>query len=383
MKLIIRLLLGVAVGVLLGLYGPDILIQLLVTLKMLFGRFLSFTVPLIILFFVTSGIGSLHKGSGRILGSTVFLSYLSTIGAGLVAYCAAVGVLPSVMPSVTANLDGAKEIMPLVEINLVPLMDISTALVLAFMFGMGISATQSKTLLKAVEQGKCIIELVLMNAIIPLLPFYICGVFAEMGATGTAFKTLKTFAWVMALAVALHWVWLLIMFTMAGSIARKNPLSMLRTMLPAYMTALGTLSSAATIPVTVNCVRKLNVNAHVVDFTVPLCATIHLSGSATTLTVCTIAVVFLNTGVLPEFAQFVPFLATLGVIMVAAPGTPGGGVMASLGLLTSMMGFGDSAIAMMIALYLAQDGFGTACNVMGDGAIAVIIDTVSQGRWRS
>ncbi|CAM3709844.1 dicarboxylate/amino acid:cation symporter [Parendozoicomonas haliclonae] len=382
MKLIIRLVLGVAAGILAGLYGPEFLIKLLVTFKTAFGQFLGFTVPLIILFYITSGIGSLTKGSGRILGVTLLLAYLSTICAGLVAYTVSSGLLPDLVPKLAANLDSGEEILPWLVIELAPLMDVGTALVLAFMFGMGISITHGKALLKATEQGKYIIELVLVNVIIPLLPFYICGVFAEMGASGTVFRTLETFAWVLGVAIVLHWVWLLVMFSIAGGMARKNPISMIKTMLPSYMTAIGTLSSAATIPVTVDCVRKLKVNNHVVDFTVPLCATIHLAGSATTLTVCTIAVAFLETNQIPTPAQFIPFLLTLGVAMVAAPGIPGGAVMASLGLLSSMMGFDSSAIAMMIALYLAQDSFGTACNVTGDGAIATVVGVVSEGRWQ-
>ena len=382
MKLITRLVLGVIAGILAGLYAPDILITLLVTFKTAFGQFLGFTVPLIILFYVTSGIGSLNKGSGRILGITLLLAYLSTIGAGFVAYGVSSGLLPGLVPALETSLQGGKEILPWLRIELMPLMDVGTALVLAFMFGMGISITHAKELLKMTEQGKYIIELVLVNVIIPLLPFYICGVFAEMGATGTVFRTLETFAWVLGLAIILHWFWLVVMFVTAGSISRKNPVIMIKTMLPSYMTAIGTLSSAATIPVTVDCVRKLKVNNHVVDFTVPLCATIHLAGSAITLTVCTIAVVYLETSQIPSPAQFTPFLLTLGVAMVAAPGIPGGAVMASLGLLSSMMGFGDSAIALMIALYLAQDSFGTACNVAGDGAIASIVGVMSQGRWQ-
>ncbi len=382
MKLILRLLLGVLAGTLIGVYGSVEIVRLLVTVKGLFGQLLAFTVPLIILFFVTSGIGSMHKGSGRLLGVTVTISYLSTIGAGFLAYGASALVIPEVLPAIATISTEVSEITPWFQITVSPVMDVMTALVLAFVFGLGISSTGASSLLKATEQGKIIIEMLLANIIIPLLPFYIACVFADMGASGTVFHTMKAFIWVLGLAIVLHWTWLLILFSTTGALVAKNPLTMLHTMLPSYMAALGTLSSAAAIPVTIECTNRLGVNRHVTDFTVPLCANIHLSGSVTTLTVCTIAVYMLGGGGIPQPAQFIPFLLTLGIAMVAAPGIPGGGVMTALGLLTSMMGFDDSGLALMIALYLAQDSFGTACNVAGDGAISTLTNAISEGRWR-
>ncbi|WP_281647105.1 dicarboxylate/amino acid:cation symporter [Parendozoicomonas sp. Alg238-R29] len=383
MKLIIRLLLGIIIGVFVGLYAPEVVTKVLVTFKGVFGEFLNFTVPLLILFYVMSGIGSMQKGSGRLLGVTLFFSYASTIVAGVLAYLVAVEILPVLVGSSTSSLDQGATITPWVSIDLPPLMGVATALVTAFMFGMGISVTRSKELLKLVDQSRDVVELVLLRLIIPGLPYYICAVFAEMGASGTVFSTIKTFAWVLGLVITLHWVWLLILFTMVGAGTGRNPLSMMRTMLPSYITAVGTLSSAAAIPVTVDCARKLRINAHVVDFAVPLCATIHISGSAITLTVCASAVMMMSASGIVGFGTFFPFLITLGVALVAAPGIPGGAVMASIGLLVSMLGFDDSAVALMIALYLAQDSFGTACNVMGDGAIATIVDHIGADRWDS
>ena len=251
------------------------------------------------------------------------------------------------------------------------------------MFGMGISVTHSRELLKLVDHSRNVIELVLLNVIIPGLPFYICAVFAEMGATGTAFDTMSTFAWVLALALLLHWTWLIVMFVVAGASTGRSPFNMLRVMFPSYITAVGTLSSAATIPVTVSCARRLKVNAHVVDFSIPLCATIHLSGSAITLMVCVTAVMLLEGAGVVALMDILPFLLTLGVALVAAPGIPGGAVMASIGLLVSMLGFDENAVALMIALYLAQDSFGTACNVTGDGAIAAIVEQLGDNRFPS
>ena len=381
-KLIFRLVIGILAGVLLGLYGPLEVTKLLVTFKVIFGQFLSFVVPLIILFYVMSGIGNMQKGSGRMLGVTVFLSYLSTVAAGVLAFMVAAELVPMIVPASMSGVASGLQIQPWMKVDLPPLLEVTTALVIAFIFGIGMSVIRAKELLKATDQARDIVELVLCRLIIPVLPLYICTVFAEMGASGTVFATLETFVWVLGLAIVLHWLWLVIMFTVAGFSTGRNPLVMLKTMLPSYVTAVGTLSSAATIPVTVDCARKLRLNTHVVDFAVPLCATIHLSGSAITLTVCTVAVVMLSNFAVLDIATFLPFLMTLGVALVAAPGIPGGAVMASLGLLASMLGFDDSAIALMIALYLAQDSFGTACNVTGDGAIATIVDTVGSGRWK-
>ena len=381
MKLIIRLVLGIVAGVLIGLFLPEVVIKTLVTFKGIFGEFLNFTVPLIILFYVMSGIGSMQKGSGRMLGVTLFFSYVSTIIAGVFAFLVAGEILPVLVDASTEKVAQGAIITPWVTIDLPPVVGVATALVTAFMFGMGMSVTRSKELLKLTDHARDIVELVLLKVILPGLPLYICSVFAEMGASGTVFATLSTFAWVLGMAIALHWVWLLILFSIVGAGTGRNPLSMMRSMLPSYITAVGTLSSAATIPVTVDCARKMRLNAHVVNFAIPLCATIHLSGSAITLTVCASAVMLMSATGLVSLGVFLPFLMTLGVALVAAPGIPGGAVMASIGLLVSMLGFDDSAMALMIALYLAQDSFGTACNVTGDGAIATVVDHIGADRW--
>ena len=384
MKLIIRLLIGMILGLVLGSMGPQSLLPWLVTGRALFSTFLNFIIPLVILFYVMSGIATLQKGSGRVLGLTVGLAYISTLGAGLLTFFAASELLPSMIHVASTELDAATtEIHPLFNLSIPPLLEVPSALLAAFLFGLGISSTRSTHLAQSVDQLRAVIERILLKALIPALPVYIACVFAEMAASGSAFQTLEAFIWVLGLAVILHWIWLFILYSITGSIVRKNPLTMLRTMLPAYFTALGTLSSAATIPVTVDSARNLKLNRHVVDFVVPLGATIHLCGSAITLTTCALAVMLITSGTALELSSFLPFLLALGVTMIAAPGIPGGGVMASVGLLTSMLGFGDAAIALMITLYLAQDGFGTACNVTGDGAIASLVNAAGSDRWRS
>lgn len=377
MKLIAKLIAGIITGILIGLYFPTWVSQLLLTFKGLFGQLLFFTVPLLILFFITSGIANLPKNSGSLLSKTIGIAYLSTIIAGVVAFFAASIVVPWLTSSgQTMATASATVLEPFITMNIPPVISVMSALVLAFIFGLGIAATGAKQLQQISDQGRDVIERLLNKVIIPLLPVYIAGVFAEMAAAGTVFTTLKTFAIVLALAVVLHWVYLTTMFFIAGMKSGQLPFALLRNMLPAYFTALGTMSSAATIPVTLKAVKNNKVNDDVANFTVPLCATIHLAGSTITIVSCAVAVMVLHNALeIPSLLTMLPFILTLGVVMLAAPGVPGGAVMSAVGLLGSMLGFGETAIALMIALYMAQDSFGTACNVTGDGAIAILVDS--------
>lgn len=377
MKLIAKLIAGIIAGILIGLYLPTWTSQLLLTFKGLFGQLLFFTVPLLILFFITSGIANLPKNSGSLLGKTVGIAYMSTIIAGIVAFFAASIVVPWLTTAgQTMSTASATVIEPFITMNIPPVISVMSALVLAFIFGLGIAATGAKQLQQISDQGRDVIERLLSKVIIPLLPVYIAGVFAEMAVAGTVFNTLKTFGIVLALAVVLHWIYLTTMFFIAGMKSGQLPFALLRNMLPAYFTALGTMSSAATIPVTLKAVKDNKVNEDVANFTVPLCATIHLAGSTITIVSCAVAVMVLHNALeIPSFLTMLPFILTLGVVMLAAPGVPGGAVMSAVGLLGSMLGFGESAVALMIALYMAQDSFGTACNVTGDGAIAILVDS--------
>ncbi|MCC5856125.1 MAG: dicarboxylate/amino acid:cation symporter [Idiomarina sp.] len=376
MTLIIKLIAGIVLGSLLGLFAPDWIVQLLLTFKELFGELLFFVIPLLILFFITSGIAGLPRNSGRLLGRTLGIAYASTIIAGIIAFFAAALIVPmlaSESREVTQAMSNG--LSPFITLNIPPVFNVMTALALAFIFGLGIAATQAKTLHELSDQGRDIIKALLVKIIIPLLPIYIAGVFAEMAAAGTVFTTLKTFGVILVLAIALHWLYIVGMFVIAGLKAGKSPVTLIRNMLPAYFTALGTMSSAATIPVTLQSVKNNGVNEDVANFTVPLCATTHLAGSTITIVSCTVAVMVLhNALVIPSFMTMLPFILMLGVVMLAAPGVPGGAVMSAVGLLGSMLGFGETAVALMIALYMAQDSFGTACNVTGDGAISVLVD---------
>jgi Na+/H+-dicarboxylate symporter len=375
-KLIVKLIAGIVAGVLVGLFAPEWITRLLVTFKGLFGQLLFFTVPLLILFYITAGIAGLPRNSGALLGRTLATAYGSTLLAGLLAFAVASLVVPLLSGSAAAAEAVSHGVLePFIELEIPPLLGIMTALTTAFVFGLGIAATGADVLKKVFDQGRDVIEKLLVTVIIPLLPFYIAGIFADLAAAGTVFRTLATFGVVLALAVSLHWVWIAVLFTIAGLKAGASPLGLIRNMLPAYFTALGTMSSAATIPVTLQSARSNNVREHIADFTVPLCATVHLSGSTITIVSCAIAVTVLQEGLgMPGLFEILPFIMMLGVVMMAAPGVPGGAVMAAVGLLGSMLGFGETAVALMIALYMAQDSFGTACNVTGDGAIALLVD---------
>ncbi|EAS42310.1 dicarboxylate/amino acid:cation symporter [Photobacterium profundum] len=379
MKLILKLISGILVGILLGFFAPDSIIRTLLTIKQLGGQLIGFTIPLIILFYITSGIASLPKNSGSLLGKTVALSYGSTIIAGSLAFLVASVVIAGLPESTVTVASSSDKLTSFLTLEIPPLFGVMTALATAFLFGLGISITDSQNLRKIADEGRNVIDLLLAKVIIPFLPLYIAGVFAEMSAEGTVFTTLKTFGVVLTLAIIMHWVWITIQYTITGLVLRQSPIKLIKNMLPAYFTAVGTMSSAATIPVTLRQTKKNGVDDSIANFTIPLCATIHLSGSTITLVTCSTAVMALSQHIaIPSLIEMLPFIMMLGITMIAAPGAPGGAVMAALGLMASMLGFGEAELALMIALYMAQDSFGTACNITGDGAIALWVNKFSK-----
>ncbi|WP_280769263.1 dicarboxylate/amino acid:cation symporter [Salipaludibacillus daqingensis] len=374
MKLILKLVTGILLGVILGLVGFEWMIRALLTFKDVFGQFIGFMIPLIILFFIASGVSKLGNESGKLVGMTVGTAYLSTLLAGIVAFFVATIVMPMIASDGAVPEEGAG-LQGYFSFEIEPLMGVITALVFAFLFGIGMAKLQSEFLIRVFDEGKSIVELVITKIIIPLLPFYIAGIFAELAAEGTVFDTLQVFGIVLVVAIVTHWVWLSVQYVVAGSLVGRNPMTLLKTMLPAYFTALGTMSSAATIPVTLKQAKQNGVREEVANFSVPLSATIHLSGSVITIVSCSVAVMSVLDGyTVPNFFTMLPVIAMLGVIMIAAPGVPGGAIMAAIGILTSMLGFSEAAVGLMIALYMAQDSFGTAANVTGDGAIALAVD---------
>jgi len=370
-----KIAIAILLGILLGKWLPLPCVRVFVTFNALFGQFLSFIIPLVIIGLVTPAIGDIGKGAGKMLIATVAIAYFDTLLAGMLAYGTGILAFPSLITSAMKSraASGGCEIAPFFSINIPAMCDVMSALVFAFLVGLGIAyAKKAETLRNAASEFKDLMEKAIAKAIIPFLPIYIFGIFLMMTSNGSAFRMLYTFAKVIAVIFALHIVILIYEFAIAGVLARRNPVKLLWTMLPAYMTALGTSSSAATIPVTLAQAKKNGVPDEIAGFTVPLCATIHLSGSMMKITACALAICMLE-GIPYGSVTFMKFIALLGVMMVAAPGVPGGAIMAALAPLGAILGLSSENQALMIALYIAMDSFGTACNVTGDGAIAIVV----------
>ncbi|GAB6182042.1 dicarboxylate/amino acid:cation symporter [Desulfotomaculum defluvii] len=385
MGLLTRLVIGLAFGIFVGYFSKEILqfdalVRLLATFNSIFGGFLSYVIPLIIIGFVAPGIAELGKGAGKLLGITTLLAYASTVIAGTLAFLVGTGLLPRIVNAVGGQASNPEEalVKGFFQVDMPPIMGVMTALITAFLFGLGMAYIKSKSLYQVTKDFQEIIEKVIQSVIIPLLPIHIAGIFANMTYAGEVVRIMTIFGWVFAIIILTHLAMLLFQYTVAGAATGKNPFRALRNMVPAYLTAIGTQSSAATIPVTLRSAKNNGVSEGVADFAVPLCATIHLSGSTITLTLCAMAVMMMS-GLNPIFSMMFPFVLMLGVTMVAAPGVPGGAVMAALGLLQTMLGFNEAQLGLMIALYLTQDSFGTACNVTGDGAIALLADRFARG----
>ncbi|MCM3128047.1 MULTISPECIES: dicarboxylate/amino acid:cation symporter [unclassified Paenibacillus] len=376
-KILIAILLGIAVGS----FSPEWLVAGLATFSGLFGNFLGFAIPLIIIGFIAPGIGELGRGAGRLLGLTTGLAYVSSIIGGLLAFLAATLLYPYILEagSLTQSFSNPEEALlaPYFTVDMPPVFGVMTALLLAFTLGLGAAVIKGQALQNVMVDFRAIVEKLIASVIIPLLPYHIFCVFANLTYGGQVTMILSVFVKVFVMIIVLHILYLVIQYTVAGQIGRKNPFTLLKNMIPAYFTAIGTQSSAATIPVTLRQTKLNGVKGKVADFVIPLCATIHLSGSTITLVSCSMAVMVL-TGMPITFGSMFPFILMLGVTMVAAPGVPGGAVMAALGLLESMLGFDTTLTSLMIALYIAQDSFGTATNVTGDGAIAIITDRMSK-----
>lgn len=374
-----KILIAIALGIGIGLISPAWLVRIFLTFNGIFSQFLGFAVPLIIVGLVTVAIADIGKGAGKMLLLTVLIAYGSTVIAGTISYLTGVTLFPSMIdPGASIQtLDSAREVLPFFSVQIPPLMNVMTALVLAFMLGLGLSTLENDTLKKAAHDFEAIIIKTIKAAIIPLLPLYIFGIFLNMTYAGEVFSVLTVFIKIIGIIFLIHIGILILQFCIAGGFARKNPLRLLLNMMPAYFTALGTQSSAATIPVTLEQTLKNGVSEDVAGFTIPLCATIHMSGSMLKIVACALAIMIMR-GMPYDFGMFFGFICMLAITMVAAPGVPGGAIMAALGVLQAMLGFDQEAQALMIALYIAMDSFGTACNVTGDGAIAIIIDKIKK-----
>jgi Na+/H+-dicarboxylate symporter len=378
-----KVVLAIGLGIVFGQFLPESIARAFVTFNSLFGEFLKFVIPLIICGLVVPAISDLGKGAGKLLALTAAIAYGSTLFSGFFTFLSGMAALPQIIvPNAELSaMQNPEEMMlqPYFTVRMPPAMDVMTALLLAFVLGIGLTLIKGTTLQNAFAEFRDIIVRLIESIIIPLLPLHIFGLFLNMTLGGQVATILLMFLKVILFIFALHILLLLVQFTVAGIAGRKNPLKLLRNMMPAYATALGTQSSAATIPVTLQQTLKNGVRESIAVFVIPLCATIHLAGSTMKIVACAMAIM-LMTDVPISYADFSGFICMLGITMVAAPGVPGGAIMAAAGVLESMLGFDETLQALMIALYIAMDSFGTACNVTGDGAIAVIINRISEGK---
>lgn len=385
--LVPKLIIAIIVGILFGQFLPEGFCRFVVTLSGFFSTFLKFVIPLMILAYVTMGIADLSQGAGKLLLITVALAYGSTLIAGSASYLVSSSLFPHFMSEgaldqIAATADAS--LTPFFSITLEPVMDTLSAVALAFVMGLCLSSMRGKEMGNSLYNGMSdfskIIDKVLHTIIIPLLPLYICGTFTDMTISGKTFAILSILWKVFLVVIIMHLICITIQFVIAGTVSKKNPFTLIKNQIPGYTTALGTQSSAATIPVNLECAKKDGVCEQIRNFVVPLCANIHMAGSMITITACATAVCLMNQ--LPiSLGIIVPFIMTLGVAMVASPGAPGGSIMTALPFLYMVFGAeagdpGGAICAIMVALYITQDSFGTACNVSGDNAIGVIVDTI-------
>ena len=370
-----RILIAIVLGIAVGYISPDWLARIMATFNSIFSQFLGFMIPMIIVGFVAPAIADIGGRAGKLLVATALLAYIATFFAGLLSYFTGTLTFPSLIGGEEgiALTESTAPILPFFTIEMPPLMTVMTALVLAFMLGLGMAFLQGKSLRKGFEEFRDIVSKTIDAAILPLLPIYIFGIFLNMTLEGQVGMILKCFMKIIVVIFILHVFILVLQYCIASLFSRQNPFKMLRTMLPAYFTALGTQSSAATIPVTLRQAIKMGVSEDIAGFVIPLCATIHMSGSTLKIVACALTLMIMHNQP-HDLGLFCHFIGMLGITIIAAPGIPGGAIMASIGLLQSILGFDEQMVALMIALYIAMDSFGTACNVTGDGALAAIID---------
>lgn len=382
-----KLLLGILIGILIGSLGNlfnvsdapafRLVIEISATFTSLFSTFLQFLIPLLIVSFVAVGLADLGQKANKLFLVTLLLAYCSTVLAGLLAYFFGYAVLPQWISPISSMNTSGTAFSPLFTISVDPVFGVMTALILAFVLGIGLANIKGERLLGCLKDLQQIITLTLKKIIIPLIPVYIATQFAGIAASGELFSTIKMFVMLFVMILAFQWVYLLVQFGIASLLTRENQFRKIKNMIPAYFTALGTQSSAATIPVNLECAYRNKITKDVADFCIPLCATIHLAGDTVCLVLGTMGIM-LASGMSPDFGLYLPFILMLGVTMVAAPGVPGGGVMAAIGIIGSMLGFTESMQSLIISLHFSQDSFGTATNIMGDQAIAFVVDAVDQ-----
>jgi Na+/H+-dicarboxylate symporter len=370
-----KVVISIVIGALLGLVLPDVVIRIFKTFNVLFAQLLKFIVPLLVLGLVTPSIANLGRGAGKMLLSVVVIAYVSTVLASLFSYGISSTILPSYLSPGELSAEGVseKEFLPYIDLKIPPICDVMTSIVLSCVIGIGIIFTDSKGLKRGFDEFEKIVKLTIEKVIIPGLPIYIFTMICEMSARGVINVVLGTGFKVILTGVVLSIVYLVIQYCIAGLIARKNPFKLLWNILPAYLTGFSICSSSACIPVTYDCTLKNGVRKDIADFVIPLCATVHMCGSAIKLTVTSVAIAYMF-GQPIGFGLFLQFALMQAIAAVAAPGVMGGVLMASIGIIGTILGFSDTMTTLVMTLYLALDGYGPAANVSGDGAIAVIID---------
>ena len=381
LPLLARIIIAIALGIGLGLVLPLPIVRVFVTFNSIFSQFIQFLIPLIISGLIAPAISDIGKSAGKLLLLTTIIAYGDTVLSGYLSYFTSSNIFPLLINHGQAveKIAEVKSLEPFFTINIPALVDVMSALVTAFTVGLGIAFFGSNTLKAGFDEFKDIVAKTIEVALIPLLPIYIFGIFLEMSHTGQAWHVLNVFIAIIGVIFAMHIFLLILQYCIAGLVTHRNPFKLLWNMFPAYFTALGTSSSAVTIPVTLKHTLKNGVSEGIAGFVVPLCATIHLSGSCLKIVACSVALM-LMTGMPFDLGMFTGFIFMLGVMMVAAPGVPGGAIMAALGVIQSILGFDAQQQALMIALYITMDSFGTACNVTGDGAIALVIDKINGGK---
>ncbi|GAB3813365.1 dicarboxylate/amino acid:cation symporter [Tessaracoccus terricola] len=377
--LLVWVVVAITLGIALGSFMPEFVVRLFITFNGLFGNFLGFIIPLLIVGLITPAIDELGKGAGKWLAVTAGIAYLSTILAGLLSW----GTSMIAWPSLLAGKDISELADPesglataYFTVEMPPMFEVMTALVFAFVVGIALTAFDAPALHQVFADFREVINVVISKVIVPLLPLYIFGIFLNMTFAGQIWEVITAFFWVVVVVFALTVAYIVFQYAVAGAIVRKNPFAMIRAMLPAYATALGTSSSAATIPVTLRSAIKAGVSENIAAFVIPLCATIHLAGSTIKITGFALAIMFMF-GMEVNAGVFLGLIFLLGIAMVAAPGVPGGAIVTAAGLLQSQLGFSPEQVGLMIATYIAIDSVGTAANVTGDGAIAAIVDKLA------
>ena len=375
-SLIVKLILGVVVGLIVGLYCNETVIGVVQSIKFILGQLINFTVPLIILGFIAPAITKMKSNASKMLGVMLLLAYTSSVGAAFFSMIAGYSLIPKL--NIISTVEGLKELPKMIfRVEIPPVFSVMSALVLALFLGLAVVWTQSEAFEKLLDEFNNIMLKLVYAIIIPILPFFIASTFATLAYEGGITKQLPVFLKVVVIVLIGHFIWLTVLYTLGGIISGKNPFNLLKFYGPAYLTAVGTMSSAATLPVALSCAKKSKaLDDDIANFAIPLGSTVHLCGSVLTEVFFVMTVSQVLYGELPALGTMVLFIILLGIFAVGAPGVPGGTVMASLGIIISVLGFDDSGVALMLTIFALQDSFGTACNVVGDGALALMLNGI-------